>query len=148
MDLKRGIDKAVVVLSDAIKEKSKPVKSTEEITQVATLSANGDITIGKYITDALEQVGKEGVITVEESNTGKTHLDIVEGMQFDRGYLSPYFMTDTTGMKAVLQDVRILITDKKVSNIKDIVPFLEEIARSGISLLIIAEDVAGDAEPS
>ena len=145
MALKRGIDKAVVVLSKAIRERSQPVKSKEEITQVATLSANGDEDIGKRIADALEQVGKEGVITVEESNTGKTYMDVVEGMQFDRGYISPYFMTDTTDMKAMLEDVRILITDRKLSNIKDIVPFLEEIARSGISLLIIAEDIGGDA---
>ncbi len=145
MALKRGIDKAVRVLSDAIKERSKPVKTKEEITQVATLSANNDEAIGKRIADAMEKVGKEGVITVEESNTGKTYMDLVEGMQFDRGYLSPYFVTDTTGMKVVLEDVRILITDKKISNIKDIVPFLEEIVRSGISLLIIAEDIEGDA---
>lgn len=145
MSLKRGIDKAAAVLSDAIKAKSKVIKTKEEIAQVATLSANGDLTIGKMISDAMEKVGKEGVITVEDSNTGKSYMDLVEGMQFDRGYLSPYFMTDADNMKAVLEDVRILITDKKIAAIKDIVPFLEEVARSGISLLIIAEDIEGEA---
>ncbi len=145
MSLKRGIDKAVEVLSKEIKERSTPVKGKKEITQVATLSANGDKVIGELIADAMEKVGEDGVITVEESNTGKTYLDVVEGMQFDRGYLSPYFVTDSSSMKTVLEDVRILITDRKVAAIKDIVPLLEEVARSGISLLIIAEDVEGDA---
>ncbi|MBU1863985.1 MAG: chaperonin GroEL [Candidatus Omnitrophica bacterium] len=145
MALKRGIDKATSVLIEAIKGKSKEIKTKEEITQVATLSANGDSTIGEMMADAMEKVGKEGVITVEESNTGKTYMDLVEGMQFDRGYLSPYFMTDVTALKTVLEDVRILITDRKITSIKEIVPFLEEIARSGIALLIIAEDVEGEA---
>lgn len=145
MALKRGIEKAAAVLSDAIKEKSKKIKTQEEITQVGTLSANGDATVGKLIADAMEKVGKEGVITVEESKTGKTYLEVVEGMQFDRGYLSPYFTTNSEDMRAELEDVKILLTDKKITNIKDIVPFLEEVARSGISLLIIAEDIEGEA---
>lgn len=145
MALKRGIDQAALAMSEAIKAKSTPVKSQEEICQVATLSANSDATIGKLIADAIEKVGKDGVITVEESKTGKTYMDVVEGMQFDRGYLSPYFMTDTSGMKTVLEDARILITDKKIASIKDIVPLLEEVSRNAIPLLIIAEDVEGDA---
>jgi len=145
MALKRGIDKASRALCEAIKDMSKKIKTKEEITQVATLSANGDTTIGEQIADALEKVGKEGVITVEESKTGKTYLDVVEGMQFDRGYLSPYFMTNADDMRADLEDTKILITDKKITNIKDIVPFLEEVARSGIALMIIAEDIEGEA---
>lgn len=145
MSLKRGIDKAAALLSEAIKSKSKKIKTDEEITQVATLSANGDAMVGTLIADAMKKVGKEGVITVEESKTGKTYLDVVEGMQFDRGYLSPYFMTDSNNMHADLEDAKILLTDRKITNIKDIVPFLEEVARSGIALMIIAEDIEGEA---
>src|SRR5579883_766581 len=144
MALKRGIEKAVGVAIEEVKKLSKPV-SGEMIAQVGTISANSDKTIGTIIADAMKKVGKDGVITVEESKTMNTELDTVEGMQFDRGYLSPYFVTDAERMEVVLEDPYILIHEKKISNMKDLLPLLEQIARSGKPLLIIAEEVEGEA---
>jgi chaperonin GroEL len=144
MALKRGIDKAVEAVVDKVKDLSKPV-SGPAIAQVATVSANNDQTIGKIIAEAMEKVGKDGVITVEESKSMDTVLDVVEGMQFDRGYLSPYFVTDPDRMECVLEDPYILIHEKKISNMKDLLPLLEQIARSGKPLLIVAEEVEGEA---
>ena len=145
MSIKRGIDKAVSVVTEEIKSMSKPVSGKEEISQVGTISANNDKQIGDLISEAMEKVGKDGVITVEEAKTADTTLDVVEGMQFDRGYLSPYFVTDPDGMEAVLEDPQILIHDKKISVMKDLLPVLEKVAQSGRPLLIIAEDVEGEA---
>jgi chaperonin GroEL len=145
MKLKRGIDKAVEVVVDSIRKQSKQIKSRTEIAQVATVSANGDATIGNIIADAMEKVGKDGVITVEEGRSLETELDVVEGMQFDRGYLSPYFITDPEKMHIELEDPVILMFDKKISNMKDMVPLLEEVARSTKPLLVMAEDVEGEA---
>src|SRR6201986_1641185 len=146
MALKRGIEKAVEVATEEVKKLSKTVADdVEQITQVATISANGDKTIGGIIADAMKKVGKDGVITVEESRTMHTELDTVDGMQFDRGYLSPYFVSDAERMEAVLEDPYILIHEKKISNMKDLLPLLEQIARSGKPLLIIAEEVEGEA---
>ena len=145
MDLKRGIDKAVAVVVDEIRKSSEEVKSREEIAQVGTISANNDSAIGELIADAMEKVGKDGVITVEEAKGTDTNLDVVEGMQFDRGYLSPYFVTDQEGMTAELEDSYILIHDKKVSSMRDLVPVLEKTAQLSKPLLIIAEDVEGEA---
>jgi chaperonin GroEL len=144
MALKRGIDKAVDVAVEEVKKLSKPV-SGEMIAQVGTISANSDATIGNIIADAMKKVGKDGVITVEESKTMTTELQTVDGMQFDRGYLSPYFVTDPDRMEAVLEEPYILIHEKKISNMKDLLPLLEQIARSGKPLLIIAEEVEGEA---
>jgi chaperonin GroEL len=144
MALKRGIDKAVAVAVEEVKKMSKPV-SGDMIAQVGTISANSDHTIGKTIADAMAKVGKDGVITVEESKTMETELQTVEGMQFDRGYLSPYFVTDADRMEVVLEDPFILIHEKKISNMKDLLPVLEQIARAGRPLLIIAEEVEGEA---
>jgi chaperonin GroEL len=144
MALKRGIEKAVAVATEEVKKLSKPV-SGEMIAQVGTISANSDSTIGNIIAEAMKKVGKDGVITVEESKTMHTELDTVDGMQFDRGYLSPYFVSDTERMEAVLEDPFILIHEKKISNMKDLLPLLEQIARSGKPLLIIAEEVEGEA---
>jgi chaperonin GroEL len=144
MALKRGIEKAVDAATEEIKKLSKPV-SGDMIAQVGTISANSDSTIGNIIADAMKKVGKDGVITVEESKTMSTELETVEGMQFDRGYLSPYFVTDADRMEAVLEDPYILIHEKKISNMKDLLPLLEQIARSGKPLLIIAEEVEGEA---
>src|SRR5579884_2639409 len=144
MALKRGIEKAVEVATEEVKKLSKPV-SGDMIAQVGTISANSDKTIGTIIADAMKKVGKDGVITVEESKTMNTELDTVEGMQFDRGYLSPYFVSDPERMEAVLEDPYILIHEKKISNMKDLLPLLEQIARSGRPLLIIAEEVEGEA---
>jgi chaperonin GroEL len=144
MELKRGIEKAVEVAIAEVKKLSKPV-SGDMIAQVGTISANSDATIGNIIADAMKKVGKDGVITVEESRTMVTELDTVDGMQFDRGYLSPYFVTDAERMEAVLEDPYILIHEKKISNMKDLLPLLEQIARSGKPLLIIAEEVEGEA---
>jgi chaperonin GroEL len=144
MALKRGIEKAVEVAIDEVKKLSKPV-SGDMIAQVGTISANSDHTIGNIIAEAMKKVGKDGVITVEESKTMVTELDTVEGMQFDRGYLSPYFVTDAERMEVVLDDPYILIHEKKISNMKDLLPLLEQIARSGKPLLIIAEEVEGEA---
>jgi len=144
MALKRGIEKAVEAAIEEVKSHSKPV-SGDMIAQVGTISANSDKTIGNIIADAMKKVGKDGVITVEESKTMNTELDTVEGMQFDRGYLSPYFVSDAERMEAVLEDPYILIHEKKISNMKDLLPLLEQIARSGKPLLIIAEEVEGEA---
>jgi chaperonin GroEL len=144
MALKRGIDKAVEKVVDEIHKLSKPVKG-EAIAQVGTISANGDATIGQLIAEAMDKVGKDGVITVEESRTLETTLDVVEGMRFDRGYLSPYFVTDPERMEAVLEEALILIHEKKISSMKDLLPLLEQVARQGKPLLIIAEDVEGEA---
>ncbi len=144
MALKRGIEKAVDVAVEEVKKLSKPV-SGEMIAQVGTISANGDTTIGNIIAEAMKKVGKDGVITVEESKTMNTELQTVDGMQFDRGYLSPYFVTDAERMEAVLEDPYILIHEKKISNMKDLLPLLEQIARSGKPLLVIAEEVEGEA---
>jgi chaperonin GroEL len=145
MELKRGIDKAVEEVVKELKKISKPTKDRKEISQVGSISANNDETIGNIIAEAMDKVGKEGVITVEEAKTMETSLDIVEGMQFDRGYLSPYFVTDPERMEVVLEDCYILINEKKVSSMKDLLPVLEQVARSGKPLLIIAEDVEGEA---
>ncbi len=145
MKFKRGIDKAVEVVVESIKKQSKQVKGRTEIAQVATISANGDSTIGNIIADAMEKVGKDGVITVEEGKSLETELDVVEGMQFDRGYLSPYFITDPEKMHIELEDPVILMFDKKISNMKDMVPLLEEVARSTKPLLVMAEDIEGEA---
>ncbi len=144
MAMKRGIDKAVAIAVEAVKKMSKPV-SGDMIAQVGTISANSDETIGGIIADAMKKVGKDGVITVEESKTMVTELVTVEGMQFDRGYLSPYFVTDSERMEVVLEDPYILIHEKKISSMKDILPLLEQIARSGHPLLIVAEEVEGEA---
>src|SRR5207253_8071278 len=141
MEIKRGIDKAVEALVDDLKKQAKQTKDPKEIAQVGTISANGDTTIGKLLAEAMEKVGKEGVITVEEAKSSETTLDVVEGMQFDRGYLSPYFVTDAERMEAVLEDGYILISEKKISNMKDLLPVLEAIARQQKPLLIIAEDI-------
>jgi len=145
MDLKRGIDKAVDAISNELKKMSKATKDPKEIAQVGTISANNDATIGNIISEAMSKVGKEGVITVEEAKGMETTLEIVEGMQFDRGYLSPYFVTDPERMEVVLEDPYILIHEKKISNMKDLLPLLEQIARSSKPLLIVAEEVEGEA---
>jgi len=144
MDLKRGIDASVQAIVEELKTFSKPTKDPKEIAQVGTISANGDTTIGQLLADAMEKVGKEGVITVEENKTSETKLDVVEGMQFDRGYLSPYFVTDSERMEVVLEDAFVLLAEKKISNMKDLVPVLESVARAQKPLVIIAEDVEGD----
>jgi chaperonin GroEL len=145
MSLKRGVEKAVIKIVAALKDQSKPTKGRDEIAQVGTVSANGDKTIGDIIAEAMDKVGKEGVITVEEAKSLETTLDVVEGMQFDRGYLSPYFVTDPERMEAALEDPYILIHEKKISAMKDLLPILEQIAKSGKPLLLIAEDVEGEA---
>ncbi len=145
MALKRGIDKGVEAVVGALKKMSKPTKDKKEIEQVGSISANSDETIGRLISEAMDKVGKEGVITVEEAKSMETSLDVVEGMQFDRGYLSPYFVTNSEKMETILEEPYILIHEKKISMMKDLLPLLEEIARSGKPLLIIAEDVDGEA---
>ena len=145
MDIKRGIDKAVDVVVEELKKLSKPCKSKKEISQIGTISANNDPTIGDLIAEAMEKVGKDGVITVEEAKSMSTSLDVVEGMQFDRGYISPYFITDAERMEASLEDVFILINEKKISSMKDLLPILEQVAKMGRPLVIIAEDVEGEA---
>ena len=146
MDLKRGIDKAVAKVVESIKAQAQEIdNSNEKIEQVATISANNDNEIGKLIAEAMKKVGKEGVITVEEAKGTETHVDVVEGMQFDRGYISPYFVTDTEKMSANLDSPFILIYDKKISTMKDLLPILEKAAQTGRPLLIIAEDVDGEA---
>jgi len=145
MGLKRGIDKAVDVVVEELKKMSKSTKDKKEIAQVATIASNNDKTIGSLIAEAMEKVGKDGVITVEESKSAETVLDVVEGMQFDRGYLSPYFVTDAERMECVLEDALILIHEKKISVMKDMLPLLEQVARAGKPFLIIAEDIEGEA---
>jgi len=145
MDLKRGVDKAVLAAVESLQSQSKPCDSSEAIAQVGTISANSDSAVGKIIADAMDKVGKEGVITVEEGTSLADELDIVEGMQFDRGYLSPYFVNNQDNMSAELEDPYILLFDKKISNIRDLLPVLENVAKAGKPLLIIAEDVEGEA---
>jgi chaperonin GroEL len=145
MDIKRGIEKAVEVVVESMRKMAKSTKDPQEIAQVGTVSANGDETVGQLLSEAMEKVGKEGVITVEEAKSAETTLDVVEGMQFDRGYLSPYFVTDAERMVASLEDAYILLSEKKISNMKDLVPVLEAIARQQKPLLIIAEDIEGEA---
>ncbi len=145
MALKRGIDKATDALVDAIAKLAKKVKSAEEIAQVATLSANGEEAIGNIISEAMDKVGKDGTITVEEAKTLETTLDVVEGMQFDKGYLSPYFVTDPEEMECVLENPYILLFEKKISNLQDMLPLLQSVAKTGKPLMIIAEDVEGEA---
>jgi chaperonin GroEL len=145
MEIKRGIDKAVEVAVESLKKLSKPVKNHKEIAQVGTISANSDETIGNILAEAMEKVGKEGVITVEEAKAMETTLETVEGMQFDRGYVSPYFVTDPERMEAVMENALILIHDKKISNMRDLLPVLEPVAKQGRPLMIIAEDIEGEA---
>merc|ERR1712100_381064 len=145
MDIKRGIDKAVVQVLDFLKGLSKEVSKKEEISQVGTISANNDSSIGNLISDAMDKVGNEGVITVEEAKSMDTFPETVEGMQFDRGYLSPYFVTNAESMEAELENPMILLHEKKISNMKDLLPVLEKVVQAGKSLLIIAEDVEGEA---
>ncbi|HPY19543.1 MAG TPA: chaperonin GroEL, partial [Polyangiaceae bacterium] len=145
MDLKRGIDAAVEKVVDAVKGMSHATKDRNQIAQVATISANGDTTIGTTIADAMEKVGKEGVITVEENKGTETELDVVEGMQFDRGYVSPYFVTDAEKMEAVLEEAYVLVHEKKISNMNDLLPLLEAVVREGRPLLILAEDIENEA---
>jgi chaperonin GroEL len=145
MSLKRGIDRATAAVVERIAKMSKRVKEHTEIAQVATISANGDTTIGEIIADAMDKVGKDGTITVEEAKTIETTLDVVEGMQFDKGYLSPYFVTNPDSMDAILEDAYILIHEKKISNLQDLLPLLQNVAKAGKPLMIIAEDVEGEA---
>ena len=145
MALKRGIDKATAAVTEAIAKLSKKVKSADEIAQVATLSANGDEEIGKMISEAMDKVGKEGTITVEEAKTLESSLDVVEGMQFDKGYLSPYFVTNAEAMECELENPFVLLFEKKISNLQDMLPLLQAVAKSGRPLMIIAEDVEGEA---
>ena len=145
MSLKRGIDKAVVAMVDQLAKLSKKVKSAEEIAQVGTISANGDETIGNIIAEAMDKVGKDGTITVEEAKSIETSLDVVEGMQFDKGYLSPYFVTDANTMDALLEDPYILIFEKKISNLQDMLPLLQNVAKTSKPFMIIAEDIEGEA---
>ena len=145
MDIKRGIDKAVEAVVEELKKLSKPCKAKKEISQIGTISANNDATIGDLIAEAMEKVGKDGVITVEEAKSMSTSLDVVEGMQFDRGYISPYFITDAERMEVSLEDAFLLIHEKKISSMKDLLPLLEQVAKMGKPLVIIAEDVEGEA---
>jgi len=145
MDLKRGIDKAVIAITEELKKISKPCTTNKEIAQVGSISANSDSTIGDIIAGAMDKVGKEGVITVEDGSGLESELDVVEGMQFDRGYLSPYFINNAEKQMAVLEDPFVLLYDKKVSNIRDLLPVLEQVAKAGKPLMIIAEDVDGEA---
>jgi len=145
MDLKRGIDLAVEKVVEQLKKISKPTRGALRFPRLPKFQPNNDSTIGNIIADAMEKVGKDGVITVEESKTMDTHLEVVEGMQFDRGYLSPYFVTDPERMECILENPSILIQEKKISNMKDLLPVLEQIAKMGRPLLIIAEDVEGEA---
>ncbi len=145
MAIKRGIEKAVQIVVDELKKISKPIKDQKEIAQVGTISANNDATIGNIIAEAMNKVGKEGVITVEEAKSMETTLEVVEGMQFDRGYISPYFVTDPEKMEVLLNEPMILVNEKKISSMKDLLPVLEQIAKMGKPLLIIAEDIEGEA---
>ncbi|HSE93607.1 MAG TPA: chaperonin GroEL [Methylomirabilota bacterium] len=145
VDLKRGLDRGARVAVEALRTQSRPVKSRLEKAQVATISAHNDTSIGDLVADAMEKVGDEGVITVEEAKTTETQLEVVEGMQFDRGYLSPYFITDAEKMEAVLEDAHLLLSDRKIGVMKDLLPLLEQIARAGAPLLVVAEDVEGEA---
>ena len=145
MEIKRGIEKAVALTVGSLASQSKKVKEHSEVAQVGTVSSNGDTAIGELIADAMDRVGKDGTITVEEAKSTETSLDVVEGMQFDRGYLSPYFVTDQEAMESVLEDAYILINEKKLSNLKDLLPLLEKVSKAGKPLVIMAEDVEGEA---
>ena len=145
MDLKRGIDHAVEHVVEELKKNSKKVTSNEEIAQVGTISANGDAEIGRFLAEAMKKVGNEGVITVEEAKSLETELDVVEGMQFDRGYISPYFVTNADKMQVEIEDPYIMIYDKKLSGLQELLPLLEAVVKTGKPLLIIAEDVEGEA---
>ncbi|MDH5567427.1 MAG: chaperonin GroEL, partial [Myxococcales bacterium] len=145
MDLKRGIEKSVAAIVESLEKQSKKTRTSAEIAQVGTVSANGDETIGAILAEAMEKVGREGVITVEEAKSMETTLEVVEGMQFDRGYLSPYFVTDPERMEAVLEEPVILLHEKKISNLKDLLPLLEQVAKQGRPLLVVCEDVEGEA---
>jgi chaperonin GroEL len=145
MDLKRGIDRGVAAVTEELGKISKPTRDSNEIAQVGTISANSDETIGKIIAEAMNKVGKEGVITVEEGKSLDTELDVVEGMQFDRGYLSPYFVTDAENMEVALEEPLVLLHEKKISSMKDLLPLLEQVARAGKPLLLVAEDIDGEA---
>jgi chaperonin GroEL len=145
MEIKRGIEKGVEAIVNALKKSAKPTKDPKEITQVGTISANGDETVGKLLAEAMEKVGKEGVITVEEAKSAETTLEVVEGMQFDRGYLSPYFVTDPERMEAVFEDAYLLLSEKKITSMKDLLPVLEAIAKEDKPLVIIGEDLDGEA---
>src|SRR5215212_8797190 len=145
MDLKRGIDLAVEAVVEDLKKNSKKVTSNEEIAQVGTISANGDQEIGRFLADAMKRVGNEGVITIEEAKSLETELEVVEGMQFDRGYISPYFVTNADKMRVEMEDPYILINEKKLSGLQELLPLLESIVQTGKPLLIIAEDVEGEA---
>ena len=145
MDLKRGIDMAVEAVVADVRARAKDIKTSEEIAQVGTISANGDRTIGEYIARAMEKVGNEGVITVEDAKGLETELDVVEGMQFDRGYLSPYFITNPDKMNCEFENPFILLYDQKISNLQPLIPVLEALVQSGRALLIIAEDIEGEA---
>src|SRR5207247_1304464 len=144
MELKRGIGKAVAAVTEELKKLSKPVKG-KMVAQVGTIAANNDEEIGRIIAEAMEKVGKDGVITVEEAKSMETSLEVVEGMQFDRGYLSPYFVTDPERMECVLEDALVLIHEKKISSLKDMLPVLERVAQTGKPLIVIAEDLEGEA---
>src|SRR5207247_10514677 len=145
MAIKRGIEKAVATVTEELKKLSRTVKENKEIEQVATISANADHSIGKIIAEAMDKVGKDGTITVEEAKSIETTLEVVEGMQFDKGYISPYFVTEKETMEAVLEDCYVLLYEKKLSNMKDLLPILEKIAQRGKPMLIISEDVEGEA---
>src|SRR5712671_3675544 len=145
MDIKRGIDKAVIAVTEELRKISKPCSTSKEIAQVGSISANADADIGKIIADAMEKVGKEGVITVEDGKSLENELDLVEGMQFDRGYLSPYFINNAEKQLCALEDPFILLYDKKISSIRELLPILEQVAKAGKPLLIIAEEVEGEA---
>ena len=145
IDLKRGLDRALQIAVNALKAMAKPVESRKEKAQVATVSAHNDPTVGELVADAMEKVGGDGVITVEESKTTETALEVVEGLQFDRGYLSPYFVTDTSAMEAVLEEAYVLVCDRKLNIIKDILPLLEQVAKAGRPILFIAEEIEGEA---
>jgi len=145
MDLKRGIDKSVIAVVEELKKMSKACTTSKEIAQVGAISANADAEIGKIISDAMEKVGKEGVITVEDGKSLQTELEVVEGMQFDRGYLSPYFINNAEKQMSVLDDPYVLLYDKKVSNVRDLLPLLEQVAKAGRPLLVIAEEVESEA---
>src|SRR5512132_203689 len=145
VDVKRGLDRGLRLAVASLRELSRPVKSRRERAQVAALSAHNDPAIGELVADAMEKVGDEGVITLEESKTTETQVEVVEGMQFDRGYISPYFITDAEKMEAVLEDVLVLITDRKIGLMKDFLPLLERVAQSGTPMLVVAEDVEAEA---
>src|SRR2546429_4535629 len=145
MDLKRGIDLAVDAVVEDLKKNSKKLTANDEIAQIATISANGDTEIGKFLADAMKKVGNEGVITVEEAKSLETELEVVEGMQFDRGYISPYFVTNADKMRVEMDDVYLLVYEKKLSSLNELLPLLEAIVQTGKPLVIVAEDVEGEA---